>query len=191
MPHTAGHTSRFSTPNAQTLFQAGSVVNSASSRTSGQQQSQSSQTTSQQQQFLSATGRQALDTVIAQLAAGGTPQQRAFQADILRTIQAVEVQRAQYGKDAAFRDAEGAVQLQLQRALESTLPTVLLASEAAGTSGDAVSALLTNDLTARAAGTAAEVGLNAAAQYGRIAPASTTKFLYEIAALPSAPETGW
>lgn len=145
-------------------------TNSSASQ-QGQQTSNSSGTTKVDKSYLSAVGRQALDNLIAQLAAGGTTEQRAVQEDILRTIQKIEVERTKYTKDAAFRDAEGAVQLQLQRSLEETLPAILLAGQAAGTSGDAISALLTNDLTARAAGESALLGTQTAASYGQISAA--------------------
>lgn len=145
------------------------TVRTASSQTTGST-GRSSNTQREQVDidFLSAQGRQSLDMLIAQLAAGGTPGQRAIQEDVLRTIQAIEVQRTQFSKEAAFRDAEGAIQTQLQRSLEATLPSILLASTGAGTSGDALSALLTNDLSARAAGEASALGIDAAARFGQI-----------------------
>ena len=159
--------SRYNTSNpdvysSSVAAQAGAVQGSSTTS------STTSQTTRVNEDYMSNVGRQALDSLLAQLAAGGTPAQRAIQEDILRTIQQTEAQRAEYSKSAAFADAEGLMQQQLRQALEATLPSILLAGEAAGTSGSAISALLAQDLTARASEGAAAQGLNAAVDYGNI-----------------------
>lgn len=160
--------SRFGTgevfTNSTTDVTGGSTTSSASSTASSQREQVN-------KDYMSAVGRQALDSLLAQLAAGGTPAQRQIQEDILRTIQQTEAQRLSYTKDAAFADAEGAMQKSLRDALEATLPSILLAGEAAGTSGDAISALLSQDLATRASGEAAQVGLGAAVDYGQLSAA--------------------
>ncbi len=160
-------TSRYAGVNPDVYSSSSTITNQATSASSVSG-SRSSQTETVNMDFMSATGRQALDSLLAQLSAGGTTAQRQIQEDILRTIQQIEGQRAQYTKDAAFVDAEGAMQQQLRQALEQTLPSILLAGEAAGTSGDAISALLAQDAGTRAAESSAALGLGAAVDYGNI-----------------------
>ena len=152
----------------QTTVASGGSTTTDTSATAQSQSGSSASTETVNMDFMSASGRQALDSLLAQLAAGGTPEQRAIQEDILRTMQRIKVQQVEFSKDAAFRDADNAMALQLQRAMETALPSVLLAGESAGTSGDALSALLTQDLATRAAGESAQLGLGAAVDYGNI-----------------------
>ena len=76
--------------------------------------------------------------------------------------------RGDYSKSAAFADAIGAMNSQLSKALEQQMPTVTAGIDAAGTSGSAMSALLTRQAATDAANNAAELGLQAAIQYGQI-----------------------
>lgn len=160
-------TSRYGS-NEDTYSSSADIINTTQSQSLSQGQSGSS-TTTINKDYMSEVGRQALNNLLAQLAAGGTPAQRQIQEDILRTIQATQVKQAEYSKENAFAESEGLMNQALRQALESTLPSILLAGEAAGTSGSAISALLTNDLTARAAEGSAALGINAAVDYGQIA----------------------
>lgn len=74
-----------------------------------------------------------------------------------------------YSKDAAFKDSDVAVQGALAKALEASMPTITAGIQSAGTSGSAMSALLTQKAAEDAAYNAAQVGVNAAIQYGNIA----------------------
>jgi hypothetical protein len=76
--------------------------------------------------------------------------------------------RADYTKSAAFADAIGAMNSQLAKGIESQMPTITAGIDAAGTSGSAMSALLTQTAAENAARNAAELGLNAAISYGQI-----------------------
>lgn len=152
-----------STTDSTTRGQTTSTTNQSQQQTSSQRS-----TTSFNERNISAIGRQALDSLIAQLAAGGTPSQRAAQQDVLRTIQLIDAQRAEFSSDRALALSEEAVQSNLQRSLEAALPSILLAGNAAGTSGDALSALLTQDLQTQAAGQAAEIGIDAVTNFGQI-----------------------
>lgn len=163
-------TSRYGTTGDELFGSSTSITRSITNASSNQSQSQNS-TTTVDKDYMSEVGRQALDSLLAQLAAGGTTAQRQIQEDILRTIQQSQAKQAEYSKSAAFADSEGLMQQALREALESTLPSILLAGEAAGTSGDAISALLANDASTRAAQGAANVGINAAVDYGQIAAA--------------------
>src|SRR5690554_1593693 len=117
---------------------------------------------------MSAPGRQALSRLLAQLAAGGTDEQRRILEEQLNTLRSNRAAQADYSRETALGDAEGLVQRTLQTALEQSLPSILLAGSGAGTSGGAISALLTQDLAARAAGEAAGVGVDAVQGYGGI-----------------------
>ena len=76
--------------------------------------------------------------------------------------------RSGYTKSAAFADAIGAMNSQLAKGIESQMPTITAGIDAAGTSGSAMSALLTQTAAENAARNAAELGLNAAISYGQI-----------------------
>ena len=76
--------------------------------------------------------------------------------------------RGDYSKAAAFADAIGAMNSQLSKGIEQQMPTITAGIDAAGTSGSAMSALLTRQAATDAANNAAELGLQAAIQYGQI-----------------------
>lgn len=144
-----------------------SVVGNSSqvqSETTNSVQNTSGRTTNMTPQQLAA-----LDTLIRQLAAGGTPEMRAAAA--ARQIEQANVAglRSQFSKEAAFGDAQGAVSQQMRRALESMLPSISRAAEDAGSSGGALRALLMQDAANKAAESSSALGLQAAANYGGIA----------------------
>ena len=74
-----------------------------------------------------------------------------------------------YTKEAAFADAQGAMQAQLAESLRQLMPSIVRASEGAGTSQSSMRALLTQDAASRAAEGSAKLGLQAATDYGQIA----------------------
>lgn len=117
---------------------------------------------------MSEPGREALTQLIAQLAAGGTEQQRRIAEEQQRTLQNMRASQAQYSRRRALADAKGLMGQQLRRSMEDALPSILLAQAGAGTSGDALSALLSQDAATRAAEGAASVGVGAVADYGQI-----------------------
>lgn len=73
-----------------------------------------------------------------------------------------------YSKSAAFQDSAAASAAQLAEALEQSMPTITAGIDAAGTSGSALSALLTQRAAEDAAAQAAKLGLDAAIAYGQI-----------------------
>lgn len=73
-----------------------------------------------------------------------------------------------YSPDAASKDAETAVGYSLQKAMETNAPAIQRAVENAGTSGGSMSALLSQDLAARASGEAATLGMQNKQAYGQI-----------------------
>lgn len=111
----------------------------------------------------------ALDSLIRQLAAGGTPEMRA--AARAREIEQTNISglRSQFSKEAAFGDAQGAISQQMRRALESMLPSINRAAEDAGSSGGALRALLLQDAANKAAESSSVLGLQTATNYGGIA----------------------
>lgn len=120
------------------------------------------------QDFMSQAGRQAMEQLLAQLSAGGTPAQRAIQEQQMRTMQQLDAQATNYTRETALGDAEGLMQQMLQQTLEQVMPSIMLAQSSAGTSGDAISALLSQDLATRASQGAATAGVGAVADYGQV-----------------------
>lgn len=116
-----------------------------------------------------AGGEDALALLIQQLLGGGTPEQKAEQIRRLEEIQAVRGQRADYTKEAAFTDAKGAQNQQSRLAMEKLIPSIIAASQGAGTSQNSMRALLTQDAANKAAESAAALGLKASVDYGNIA----------------------
>jgi hypothetical protein len=110
----------------------------------------------------------ALNLLISQLAGGGTAETRARAADRNQEINTVRGERSAYSKQAAFSDAQGLIQQQQRRALESMLPSISRAAEDAGSSGGALRALLMQDSANKAAESASALGMNAAVNYGNI-----------------------
>lgn len=118
--------------------------------------------------LMSDAGRQALTQLMAELQAGGTEEQRRILEEQLNALRTNRAAQADYSRETALGDAEGLVQTTLRKALEENLPSILLAGAGAGTSGSAITALLAQDLSTRAAGEAASVGTQAVGNYGQI-----------------------
>lgn len=117
---------------------------------------------------MSSAGRDAMNQLLAQLLAGGTEEQRRIQAERLETLNRIRAQQEQYSRRNALSDARGLMSGMMRRGMESGMPSILLAQSGAGTSGNALSALLTQDLAARTAEGAATAGVNAVGAYGQI-----------------------
>lgn len=123
--------------------------------------------------FMDPASRRALNQLLAGLttgSGGNAASQAAQEVDRLRLdeIAANQGIRADYSKGQAFADAQGAMNANLARTLELAMPTITAGIDAAGTSGSALSALLTQQAADDAAASAAELGLQAAISYGNI-----------------------
>lgn len=124
----------------------------------------------------SSSHTQALDPValgiaqnfIQQLLSGGTAEQRGEQARKIQATDYISALVSSYGKDNAFKDAQGLMAAELRKALESTQPGMIRAVEGAGTSSSAMHALALNDLATRAAEQAGAFGGKMASDYGNI-----------------------
>lgn len=152
------------------------VVNkSGSSQTS---QSQSG-TSSQVSDYMDPVSRAALNQLIQSLS-GATSQfdrnndnrkdsnANKYGQIRLEEIAANQASRGDYSKSNAFQDALGAMNSQLAKGIESQMPTITAGIDAAGTSGSAMAALLTQQAAQDAARNAAELGLTAAVNYGQL-----------------------
>lgn len=115
-----------------------------------------------------AGGQDVLRTLLQQLLGGGTAEQRAERAARLEEINAVRQQRGDYTKEAAFIDAEAVSARESRLALEKLVPSLTRAAEGAGTSASSMRALLLQDAAAKAAESAAALGLQTATNYGNI-----------------------
>lgn len=94
---------------------------------------------------------------------------RQFQQERLNELAPNRAIREDYSKAAAFEDAQGLMNQQLQKALEESLGSLTRASEGAGTSQSALRALLTQKAAENAAMNAAAAGAELAVQYGGVA----------------------
>ena len=123
---------------------------------------------SQVSDYMDPTGRAALTELINQLLKGGNTQAKKYSDARLSEIQTNQAARQDYTKSNAFADAQNAMNANLAKALEQAMPTLTAGIDAAGTSGSAMQALLTQQAAENAARSAAELGLNAAISYGQI-----------------------
>lgn len=117
--------------------------------------------------YLDPVAREALNKLLASLQ---DPKSQANQygQERLNEIDKNQSLRGDYTKSAAFADALAAMNSQLAKGIESQMPTITAGIDAAGTSGSAMSALLTQTAAENAARNSAELGLNAAISYGNI-----------------------
>jgi hypothetical protein len=110
----------------------------------------------------------ALEALIASLAGGGTSAQRGDRAARTQAVQRTAASQEDYSKNAAFADAQAAMQAQMRQALATLLPQLVRSAEASGTSQNALRALMTQQGAAQAAEGAAALGLKAAVDYGNV-----------------------
>lgn len=153
-------------PQTQTSVQNSSTT--GSSRTQGG----SSSTTQYNVKNMSSSALKALDELISGLS-GGKGNQASNNSNELRQmwldqLAASNQLRADYSKASAFSDAQGASSAALSEALEQSMPVIAAGIDSAGTSGSALSALLTQQAAEDASRTAAQLSLNAAISYGQI-----------------------
>lgn len=137
-----------------------------------------SSTESKVSDYLDPTSRKALEDLIRQLSGSGGiargpgsekyGQANKYGEQRLKEISTNQANRADYSKANAFADAQAAMASQLAKALEQAMPTLTAGIDAAGTSGSAMQALLTQQAAENAARNAAELGLNAAISYGQL-----------------------
>lgn len=111
----------------------------------------------------------ALNNLIQQLMGGGTQQMAQETATRRGEIRNVQAQRAGFSKEAAMGDAQGLIAQTLRQAMEASIPTLRRAAEGAGTSGNALQALLLQEANTRASQAASAAGVNAAIGYGGVA----------------------
>ncbi len=150
------------------------TTQTTSSQTSGSQSSSSSSTSSRTSntQNMTASALGALDTLIKGLMSGskegalaGLDQSRQqWNAAVTNAAQL----QSDYSKSAAFADSDAAVSATLAEGIEQAMPAITAGIDAAGTSGSAMSALLTQKAATDSAREAAKLGLSSAIQYGQI-----------------------
>lgn len=160
---TQGPSTQTQTQGPSTQTQSGSQ--SGSSSTSGK----SKETTTYNIQNMTDQALGALDDLIAGLAGGGNAAANQLRDQWLNELQAAQQLREDYSKANAIKDSDAAMASSMAKALEQAMPTIAAGIDAAGTSGGAMSALLTQKAAEAAANQAAELGLSAAISYGQIA----------------------
>lgn len=161
----------------------------------GRETSSSSSTVQSSTQNMTGSALAALDSLILGLSGGsgsskgnplfggdggGSVQANTAAANAIKKTEAqynqqvLNAQQLQsdYSKSAAFADSNAAVAATLADALEQAMPAITAGIDAAGTSGSALSALLTQKAAADAAAEGAKLGLSAAIDYGNIAVAA-------------------
>jgi hypothetical protein len=128
-----------------------------------------------------------LKTLVAELQTGGSQYLQTLKGLRLGEVGAVQNQRQDYSKEAAFTDAQGAMAAQLRDAMESSSASLVKAAEGSGTSGSAMRALLLQNAQQNAADSAATLGLQAATNYGQLA--SNMSGILESLTRPNDPTT--
>lgn len=182
----SGSASNSSGSSSQTTNQSSNSRTSQSSSTSGSSTSRENATTNYNEvtntisktieemltrfdiDTMSSAGRGAHEQLLAQLMAGGTDEQRRQEQDRLLALRELETRSADYTRDVALADAQGLMGQFLRQSLESAMPSILQAQVGAGTSGNAITALLQQDLSTRSAEGAAALGTKTVADYGQI-----------------------
>lgn len=159
------------------LQQTSSSIGSISGTQTTSTTANASSNESKVSDYLDPTSRKALERLIRQLSSGGDvrgpgsdrfEQANQYGEQRLKEISTNQANRADYSKANAFSDAQAAMASQLAKALEQAMPTLTAGIDAAGTSGSAMQALLTQQAAENAARNAAELGLNAAISYGQL-----------------------
>lgn len=151
-----------------TITQSG-VKNSVQTGVStGTSSSKTNTSQSQVSDYMDPTGRAALTELINSLLKGTNKDAKQYSDARISEIKTNQAARGDYTKSNAFADAQNAMNANLAKALEQAMPTLTAGIDAAGTSGSAMQALLTQQAAESAAQNAAELGLNAAISYGQI-----------------------
>jgi hypothetical protein len=162
-------TSRYAAPGGATdnrVTSAGSTTGTSTGTTSQTTDTQGSSDTASNQttRNLDPASMALLQGFIKNLMAQ-TGQDRATKN---QTIADTQQQQQQFSKANAFTDAQGLINETLRKALESTLPSIRMATENAGSSGGALSALLAQDAAQRAAESGSALGVQTATNYGNV-----------------------
>lgn len=152
--------------------QTGTTQGSSTGTTSSSSSQTGSRTATTKESFqtdnMSAAGRSALDQLLAQLLAGGTEEQRQNLEASLIEQQAQEGLRASFSTERAIELSEGLVQQSIERAMQAALPQLALSAEGAGSSGDALTALLTNQVSRSASVDAAALAAGQVTDFGSL-----------------------
>ena len=157
------------TNNAGSTITQSGVKNSVQTGVStGTSSSKTNTNQSQVSDYMDPTGRAALTELINSLLKGTNKGANQYRDARLSEIKTNQSARGDYTKGNAFADAQNAMNANLAKALEQAMPTLTAGIDAAGTSGSAMQALLTQQAAESAAQNAAELGLNAAISYGQI-----------------------
>lgn len=110
---------------------------------------------------------------LRQQAAGGSAEDRRRREAIWGEIAASQTRRAGYSKGAAVLDSTAAASAQMTNALKEMLPAITAGVDAAGTSGSAMAALLSQNAAEAVSRNAAQLQLDAVVSYGQIANQSS------------------
>ena len=189
-----GNTNKGTATQTQTVGPSSTTTSSSSS---GRDTSSSSSTVQSSTQNMTSSALAALDSLILGLSGGsssggrgnpllgGESSGKGIKANTAaaNAIKKTEAQynqqilnaqqlQSDYSKSAAFADSQAAVAATLADALKLAMPTITAGIDSAGTSGSALSALLTQRAAADAAAEGAKLGLSAAIDYGNIAVAA-------------------
>lgn len=189
-----GNTNKGTTTQTQTVGPSSTTTSSSSS---GRETSSSSSTVQSSTQNMTSSALAALDSLILGLSGGSSSGGRGnpllgggssgggvkantaaaeaiknTEAQYNRQVLNAQQLQSDYSKSAAFADSQAAVAATLADALRQTMPTITAGIDSAGTSGSALSALLTQRAAADAAAEGAKLGLSAAIDYGNIAVAA-------------------
>ena len=168
MASQAGLQANLTNKAGSTITQSG-VKNSVQTGVStGTSSSKTNTNQSQVSDYMDPTGRAALTELINSLLKGTNKGANQYSDARLSEIKTNQAARGDYTKSNAFADAQNAMNANLAKALEQAMPTLTAGIDAAGTSGSAMQALLTQQAAENAARNAAELGLNAAISYGQI-----------------------
>ena len=164
-------TSTAGAPKGSTINQSGvsTTTGTQSQSTSGSSRGSSvtSGTQSTNADYLDSASRKALNKLIESLSSGKGAAAE-FSQERRDEINTNQANRGDYTKAAAFSDSQAAMNANLVKALTEAMPTITAGIDAAGTSGSAMSALLTQQAAETAAQNAAQLGLDAAINYGQL-----------------------
>lgn len=113
-------------------------------------------------------GRQALNALISQLQGGGSSQFKEQQGIFMDTLRQLAASMQQFNPVQASEMAAGNVEDLARKLREQQLPDIFRAQEAAGLSGDALSALMSQDATSRTAEAQQRAQLEAMLNFGQL-----------------------
>lgn len=112
--------------------------------------------------------RAAYNNTLDTLLGGGSEYQRQGMAELTSLLNRSRMAEEGYSMDAARQQAQQSTPMYARQLREEIMPTILNAQEGAGLSGDALTALLAQDQTARVAERAAAAELEAIVAFGNL-----------------------